>query len=392
MSSRKQLVLSLIQKNTLRFLAKISPVFLLIFTACSAAVIPALPVEAQPTALEGLDTPTIVPTTALTAPLSFTPEEVPVYPYYLHLVTKPDIPPQTINGVTVEIDWAYVDESRVALHYTVSGLDWPDGTFWDSMQARITSAAIPESAFSGAGGWNHGPVDHGVISGTDDQLFWDGAVDAEKHPNIDLSVEIPVEGATSVGTFHFAFSVPVLDGIKLESLDQTVVANNVSVTLKTLVLNPSRAEAFICFQMPSAVDWQLTASTFSVGGREYPFSGGGDIRGPGGKDFLLTDPERCTSIGFEIPFDTSSSSVTLTVPKLLGSIPEVITAENVEIANQRLAERGIQFDYVNIDHGGNIELLQRPEGATDMEIYPLIWDALAEQYEGPWVFTVLTGR
>ena len=391
MSSMKQLVLSLIQKNSLKFLAKISPVFLLISTACSAAVIPALPVEAQPTAVEVLDTPTIVPLTALTVPPSFTPEEVPVYPYYLPLATKPDIPPQTIDGVTVEIDWAYVDESRVALHYTVSGLDWPDGTFWDSMQARITSAAIPESAFSGAGGWNHGPVDHGVITGTDDQLFWDGAVDAEKHPNVDLSVEIPVEGATSVGTFHFAFNVPVLDGIKLESLDQTVVVNDVSMTLKTLVLNPSHAEAWICFQMPSAVDWQLTASTIRVGGREYPFSGGGDIRGPGGKDFLLTDPERCTSVGFEIPFDTSSS-VTLTVPKLLGSIPEVITEERVEIANQRLAERGIQFDYVNIDHGGDIELLRRPEGATDMEIYPLIWDALAEQYEGPWVFTVPTGR
>ena len=392
MSSIKQLVPIPIRKHILRFMAQMSPVFILFLAGCSPTVVTAPPTAVQPRSAELLAAPTLVPTVEESPLPTSSPEEELAYPYYLPLATKPDIPPQTINGVTVEIDWAYVDESRVALHYTVSGLDWPDGTFWDSMQARITSAAIPESAFSGAGGWNHGPVDHGVITGTDDQLFWDGAVDAEKHPTIDLSVEIPVEGPTSVGTFHFAFSVPVLDGIKLESLDQTVVANNVSMTLKTLVLNPSRAEALVCFQMPSTVDWQLTASTISVGGREYPFSGGGDIRGPGGKDFLLTDPERCTSIGFEIPFDTSSSSVTLTVPKLLGSIPEVITAERVEIANQRLAERGIQFEYVNIDHGGNIELLQRPEGATDMEIYPLIWDALAEQYEGPWVFTVPTRR
>ena len=77
---------------------------------------------------------------------------------------------------------------------------------------------------------------------------------------------------------------------------------------------------------------------------------------------------------------------------VLGSIPEVVTLERVAMANQRLAERGIQIDYVNVDHGGNMEILKRPENATDAEIYPLLWDALAEQYEGPQVFTVAIER
>lgn len=388
MRSIKQLVLILIRKQNLGSLVRIAPVFLLMLSACSPAAIHAAPGEAQPVAVEVRATPTIAPNVEATALPTSAADENPIYPYYLPLVTKPNIPPQTINGVTVEIDWVYADESRVALHYTISGLDWPDGTFWDPMQARITSAAIPERAFSGAGGWNHGPVDQGIITGTDDRLFWAGAVDAAQHPEVDLNVEIPVEGATSVGTFHFALDVPVLDGIKLEDLDQTVLANNISMTLKTLVLTPSHAEALICFQMPSPVDWGLTASTITVGGREYPFSGGGDMPGANGKGFLLTDPERCTSVGFEIPFDPSLSSIRLSVPKLLGSVPEVVNAERVEIANQRLAERGIQFEYVNIDHGGNIEILKQPENMNDSQIYPLIWDALSEQYEGPWVFTV----
>jgi hypothetical protein len=58
------------------------------------------------------------------------------------------------------------------------------------------------------------------------------------------------------------------------------------------------------------------------------------------------------------------------------------------MANQRLADKGIVFDYENIDHGGSMVILQKPDGMLDAEIYPLIWDALAEQYEGPWVFTV----
>lgn len=102
----------------------------------------------------------------------------------------------------------------------------------------------------------------------------------------------------------------------------------------------------------------------------------------------MTDPERCGSIGFDIPYDESATSVTLTVPKLMASLSELIDKVHVKTANQRLADRGIQFDYVPTDHGANIEILKRPEGATDMEIYPLVWEALADQYEGPWVFTV----
>ncbi|HET9910579.1 MAG TPA: hypothetical protein VFQ13_01755, partial [Anaerolineales bacterium] len=312
---------------------------------------------------------------------------------YVSLATKPDVPPQTINGVTARIDWAYADESRVAFQYTISGLDWPDGTNSDFMQSpRVTSATIPDESFNGAVGWGNLPVENGVIVGYIDQFLTSyEALDADEHPNIDLSVDIPVEGPSSVGPFHFEFTVPVLDGVKIENIDQTVVANNVSMTLKRFVLNPSYAEALICFQMPSAVDWGLTASTLTLGDKEYFFSGGG-LMSIEGKDFSLTDPERCSSIGFDIPYDPSVTSVTLTVPKLLASVPEVIDEERVAAANQRLESTGIEFEYKNKDHGGDIVVLRQPEGWTNEQIYPLIWDALAEQYEGPWVFTVTIKR
>ena len=361
-------------------------IFLLALAACSPAVVPAAGLEAQPTSTEppGTMEPTVEPS----PPSTSTPEEEPVFPYFLPLATKPDVPPQTIGSVTAKIDWVYVDESRIALHYTISGLDWPDGATSDPMSVRITSAAIPETAYSGAGNWGNMPVEDGVMTGTSDQLFRDGAVDASKHPNVDLRVEIPIEGPSPVGTFHFALRAPVLDGIRMENLDQTVVANDVSMTLRSLTLNPTRAEALICFEMPSAVDWGLTASTITVGGKEYSFSGGGLAQTPDGKSIELTDHERCNSIGFDISYDESVASITLTVPKLLASVPEIVTEERVAMANERLAEKGIQIDYENIDHGGNILILKRPEGIEDFEIYPLIWDALAEQYEGPWVFTV----
>jgi len=346
------------------------------------------------------------------APTS-TPENEQVYPYYLPLVTKPDIAPQTINGTTVMIDWVYVDESRVALHYTISGLNWPDGMRLDATSVQISST-MAENIGYGAYGGSSLPVDQGVTMGSFDQLLIDGTLKADEHPNIALNVDLPVNATTAIyppdpesgqqpspqenvslpdiGTFHFELTVPVHKGIRFENIGQTVVAHDISMTLMTLVLNPSYAEAFICFQMPSAKDWGLTASKISIGGSEYPYSGGGLLPGKDGKEFSLTDPERCGYIGFDTPYDESATSVTLTVSMLLASLPELIDKEHVNTANQRLADKGIEFDYVPVGHGANIEILKRPEGVPDMEIYPLIWDALADQYEGPWVFHVETKR
>jgi hypothetical protein len=342
-------------------------------------------------------------------PSASTSGDEQAYPYYVPLATKPDIAPQTMNGATVMIDWVYADESRVAFHYTISGLNWPDGVRLDTTSVQISSTMVENIGY-GAYGGSSLPVDQGVITGSFDQLLTDGTLNADEHPDIALDVDIPVNGTTAIyppdpgsgqqpapqenvslpdiGTFYFELTVPVHRGIRVENIGQTVVAHDVSMTLKTLVLNPSRAEAVICFQMPSTKDWGLTASTINIGGSDYPYSGGGLLPGKDGKDFSLTDPERCGSIGFDIPYDESATSVTLTVPKLVASLSELIDQEHVNTANQRLADQGIEFDYVPVDHGADIEILKRPEGATNMEIYPLIWEALADQYEGPWVFEV----
>ncbi len=370
------------QPINFKVVARMIPLIFLFLGACSPAATPTASMEVRAASTEVPATSTLEVTEVPT-----TPEGQPVFPYYLPLATKPDIEPQTINGVTAQIDWAYVDESRVAIHYTISGLDWPDGTQWDAMSAKITSTKIKNMDLGG-GGWNSVPASHGVITGSSDQSLLDGSLDAEKHPNVDLRVDIPVKDPSPVGTFRFKFIVPVMKGIKIENINQTVVANNVAMTLKTFVFNPSHAEALLCFQMPSQVDWGLTATRLAVGSKEYSYSGGGLLAGTDGKNFRLTDPDRCGSIGFDIEYDEAATSVTLTVPKLMASTPEVVEKERVERANQRLASAGIEFNYVNMDHGGNIVILKQPEGMTNDKIYPLIWDALADQYEGPWVFTI----
>jgi hypothetical protein len=362
---------------------------LLLFAACTPAAPPAIPAKIPDTPAVSLPTATEEPTPSPTS----TPEEEKVYPYYLPLATRPANAAQTINGVTAQINWVYVDESRVALQYTILGLDWPEGTNWDAMQVRLTSPNVSDSAIGwGGGGWSSMPVENGVITGTADQLFADGALDAKKHPEMRLRVEIPLNVPSNIGAFRFDVDVPVLEGVRMDNLDQTVLANNVSMTLKSLILNPSRVEALICFQMPSAVDWGLTASSVTLEGDEYPLSSAGLISAAQGKDFSLDDPERCSGTGYDIEPHESADSLMLTVPRLMGSVPEVIDQERVDRANERLTNAGIEFDYVNGDHGGSIVVLKQPANATNLQIDPQIWDALADQYEGPWVFTIPLAR
>ena len=102
----------------------------------------------------------------------------------------------------------------------------------------------------------------------------------------------------------------------------------------------------------------------------------------------ITDTQQCESIGFDVSYDASVTSLTLTVPRLQATVNELVTQEVVERANQRLADKGIEFNYVNGDHSGNIVILKQPAGMSDAEAGTMIWDALAEQYDGPWEFTV----
>jgi hypothetical protein len=56
------------------------------------------------------------------------------------------------------------------------------------------------------------------------------------------------------------------------------------------------------------------------------------------------------------------------------------------MANKKLEADGISFEYVS--QRRDVRILQSPSGMEDWEVYQLIWDALADRYDGPWTFTV----
>jgi hypothetical protein len=260
-----------------------------------------------------------------------------------------------------------------------------------------------------------GIVSDGSMTGYIDQMLMADAVSAVDTPVVDLQVDIPVDGTgafiypaqetppqsgqmieptpvelPNVGTFHFAFEIPVYQGVKLMDLNQTVEANDIAVTLKSLILNRSHVDAFLCFEMPSAKDWSPELG-FGIGGTpdpNAPQAFGSSLFLGDGKGFTISDPDRCVGLGSDVSYDGGPTKVVLAIPKLTASIPELIPEEMVQQANERLADKGIEFEVIAVDHGNNFNILMRPDGMPDTEIYPLIWGALGDWYEGPWEFVV----
>jgi hypothetical protein len=52
-------------------------------------------------------------------------------------------------------------------------------------------------------------------------------------------------------------------------------------------------------------------------------------------------------------------------------------------ASEQLADKGIAFEVIAETHGNNFNILKRPDGMPDEEVYPLLYDALADWYGGP---------
>ena len=156
--------------------------------------------------------------------------------------------------------------------------------------------------------------------------------------------------------------------------------------LEKLVVNRSHTELTMCFDMPSKQDWQLWKTTIRIGeSEEYSYASASNaITGNNKGEYDLNAPERCVVLGFDAPYDGKATVIKVTVPYLITSVSEVITAERVQVASEKLEADGISFEYVNRD----VKVIQMPSGMPDWEVYQLIWDALADRYDGPWTFTV----
>jgi hypothetical protein len=345
--------------------------------------------------------------TALPTVYSTPPLATPIAQWY----EESSAPPVTVvaedvmQDVKVILNWAYADESRVAVRFTITGLNLPEGLDYGYGAMGTFSLRDLNGNVLGQDGFSTAAENREDGSKVITAIYY-GKIDADKTPALDLKMNIRVGGFDApysppgsegkppemrniplMGSTEFKFNIPVYKGIEV-AVNQSVEANGVNMRLESMTVNRSHTEMVICFDMPSAKDWQLWKSTLRVGGsEEYSYSiASNAITDSIKENYILNAPERCTAIGFDAPYDGSATVITVTVPYLITSVPEIITEDRIEMANEMLKADRIAFEYVGSKR--DVQILQAPSGMPDWEVYQRIWDALADRYDGPWVFTV----
>jgi hypothetical protein len=77
-----------------------------------------------------------------------------------------------------------------------------------------------------------------------------------------------------------------------------------------------------------------------------------------------------------------------TVGRLQTSFSESPSPQVLERAYQRLAEKGIDMEFIFGDHGMRFEIHEQPADWEEYEGNQLIFDSLCDWHEGPWIFEV----
>ncbi|MBE3039896.1 MAG: hypothetical protein IMZ62_13930, partial [Chloroflexi bacterium] len=111
-------------------------------------------------------------------------------------------------------------------------------------------------------------------------------------------------------------------------------------------------------------------------------------------DLPTIDKGRCVQVGFPVGdlASTAAQTMTLTVPGLEKSMPEMVPDDQLQVALAKLKAEGIEMSVTSSSGsgggGGGYTFNAKPDGMSDEEAYQKFIEALGYVYPGPWVITV----
>jgi hypothetical protein len=326
---------------------------------------------------------------------------------------------QTKKGITVTLDWAYVDEARLAYQLTITGLTIPKGM-------NSQDIICPPNLTDDEGiVFPHGLIGGGEILGerpgkpieVGEDLVQ--LIDASKFDHLDLHLDLTIGPCSPywnysetnitkpppvplIGNFHLDFRIPIFKGITITA-DQSVEAHGVTMRLEAIKFNHSHIDMQVCFKPPhiptlnygnwvgqywaiTDKSWAIWNATMRIVGHE-PVGGGPSsiIAGSQSKT-----NEECDPLGFDVPSDGQPAIMVVTIPELQANDDEALalSPEWQKIARQQLSSQGIDLDF-HLGSDSYWEITRKPVGMTDSEAEQKIQDLFVHKYEGPWIFTII---
>lgn len=316
------------------------------------------------------------------------------------------------NGITVTLDWAYMDEYRLAWQLTISGLSIPNvanlddfvcnPNLTDDQGVRLNNLYLTV------------PTEGAQINNSYQVVYVAYQhVDASQVDHLDLHLDLTVgpcgpwwnydqvytgPGPTPtpvplIGNYHLSFSVPVNPGVTLTP-NQTVEASGIKIRLKAITFTPSYTVAELCFQKPlppnltDAAEWYPQDIQLLI---DQSKSIQADGMYPNNKTTNNAN-EICSEVGFS-EVVSPSSKITLIVSNLstTESLSKLLESASLQLdVKTALAREGIviEFPYTSTSSDRYWEIVKKPAGMTDSEVDAKVYALLRHTLEGVWKFNV----
>ena len=296
------------------------------------------------------------------------------------------LPPQTQNGITATVESYYADALRLVFVVRVEG----EAYYLDSLS--LTDSQNEElntgySLFSPANDSSTFIIDMQPAS---------PLTETRLNGQLSFTVTSSPEGESPV-RFHFDLDLPVHPALTLEPGQSFVALNGSAILLDRLVITPSFTQAYLCYTKPTPADWMigqtatLRVDNQQAGMQSYALLSDPDyFSGDKGGERDWTSPvpkDRCVKVGFPVGAQ-DPASITLTIPELEQSMPEVIPADQLASALKALKTRdGIDMEWRAVEGGGTYpEYKNIPEGVTEQEAYRSFLEYLGYIYYENWTF------
>jgi WD40 repeat protein len=298
-----------------------------------------------------------------------------------------DLPPQTQNGITASLQGYYADATRFVFQVRLTGssttLSQVQILGWDGNFVNASASYGPAEDLSTY------LVDFGLTTPLTAEHF---------NGSLDFAVVKSIEDVEPLAHFNFKLNVPIRPALIFEPKRSYQSVNGMKMLLDRVVLSPSSTLLYLCYTKPDDGDWGVSSETaLEIDGQQaqmmsYSLLSDTDynVGDEGGEPGWISpiNAGRCVELGFPIG-SANPHALTLTVPSLEQSMPEIIPDDRVQAALKQLRDwESIEMEWRVVDHGVQVEYKKLPAGMTEQQAYRKFVEALGYVYYGQWTFDV----
>lgn len=310
-------------------------------------------------------------------------------------LTKLDVPPQTVDGISAIMDGGYADPSRVVFiirfSSNVGKVQFVDGTYLadaNGEQMGMIATMV-------------GPLPNETSSYLIDFSPEFPLAGTRLNGQLFIAFTSPTDGSQTV-QFHFHFDLPIHPTLTFYP-QKTISVEGVDILLDRLVIAPATTYAYLCYPNRSDENWILTGENITLNinrqvsnpnrPSEWLFDStiveGDQFGEPGWTP--PNEESRCMKLGFPIG-DANPILLTLTLPGLEDAMTTPVPEEKLLAAYEKLLGQGIDMKWPTGQHDTIVEYKKLPEGMTEKEAYRRFLEALGYVRKGPWVFRIILFR